>query len=153
MNMTVISELERRHIPYELLPHKRTTTAADEAVALHLPAEEVAKTLVLSTPGGYVRALIPASRRLNAAKLAAVLEVAEVSLVSEGELVGAYPEFELGAVAPLAGPPHDRVVVDTSLREHPWIVFEAGRHDQSVRVRTGDFLAAANAVVAEIVLD
>ena len=153
MNVAVISELERRHIPYELLPHPPTKTAAAEAHALHVPAEEVAKTLILGTRYGYVRALVPASRRLDPTKVAAALGLDEVWLVPESELVGAYPDFEVGATPPVAGPGHDRVIIDESFRERPRLVFEAGRHDESVRVRTGDLLAATYAIVADICLD
>ena len=153
MNIAVISELERRHIPYELLPHRATMTAAAEAHALHLQPSEVAKSLVLGTQHGYVRALVPASKRVDPTKVATAFTLDEVWLVPESELVGAYPEFELGAVPPVAGPSHDRLIIDQSLREHPWLVFEAGRHDESVRVRTGDLLAATNAIVADICLD
>jgi Ala-tRNA(Pro) deacylase len=153
MHIAVISELERRKIPYELLPHRPTTTAAAEAHVLHLPPGAVAKTLILGTQHGYVRALVPASKRLDASKVAAALALNEVRLVPESELVGAYPEFEVGAIPPVAGPSHDRVIVDESFREHPWLVFEAGRRDESVRVRTGDLLAATYAIVADICLD
>ena len=153
MNVAVISELERRHIPYELLPHPPTKTAAAEAHALHLLPEEVAKTLILGTQHGYVRALVPASNRLDPTKVAAALGLDEVWLVPESELIGAYPDFEVGATPPVAGPGHDRVIIDESFREHPWLVFEAGRHDESVRVRTGDLLAATYAIVADICLD
>ncbi len=152
MNVAVIAELEREHIPYELLPHRRTGTAAAEAHALNLPEDIVAKTLVLRTPDGYVRALLPASRRLDPRKVAAAVDVEDVGLVPEEELVGAYPEFELGAVPPIGGPP-DRVVIDESLDFVPRLVFEAGRHDESVRVRTGDLIAATDAIVADICLD
>jgi Ala-tRNA(Pro) deacylase len=153
MNIAVISELERRRIPYELLPHPPTKTAAAEADVLHVPPGEVAKTLILGTQHGYVRALVPASKRLDPTKVAVALALNEVRLVPESELVGAYPDFELGAIPPVAGPGHDRVIVDQSFREHPWLVFEAGRHDESVRVRTGDLLAATYAIVADICLD
>ncbi len=153
MNTAVTSDLERRHIPYELLPHPTTTTAAAEARVLELEPGEVAKTLILGTPRGYVRALLPASKRIDAHKARVALSLDEVWLVPESELVGAYPEFELGAVPPVAGPSRDRVLVDQSFRNHPWLVFEAGRHDESVRVRTGDLLAATHAIVADICLD
>ena len=152
MNVTVIAELERRRIPYELLPHPRTTTAAAEARVLHVPRPEVAKVLILGSDVGYIRALVPADRRIDTRKAARALLLPETWLVDERELIGAYPEFELGAIPPVAGP-NDRVVVDTSFRVHPWLVFEAGRHDESVRVRTGDLLAATRAVVADIVAD
>jgi len=152
MNVAVIAELERAHIPYELLPHPRTVTAAEEAHALHLSEDVVAKTLVLHSPNGYLRALLPASRRLDPRKLAAAVGVETVALVPEDELVGAYPEFELGAVPPISGP-RDQVVLDERLDVSPSLVFEAGRHDQSVRVRTGDLIAATHALVADICLD
>lgn len=152
MNVAVISELEREHVPYELLPHRRTSTAVAEARALDLPLGIVAKTLVLRTPTGHVRALVPASRRLDPRKVAAALALDEVGLVAEDELAQDYPEFELGAVPPLGGPP-DAVIVDRELHESPWIVFEAGRHDQSVRVRTGDLIAAVHAIVTDVCLD
>jgi Ala-tRNA(Pro) deacylase len=153
MNIAVISELERHHIRYELLPHPPTKTAAAEAHVLHLPLGEVAKTLILGTQHGYVRALVPASRRIDPTKVAAELLLDEAWLVPESVLVGAYPEFELGAIPPVSGPGHDRVIVDQTFRDHPWIVFEAGRHNESVRVRTGDLLAATYAIVADICLD
>jgi Ala-tRNA(Pro) deacylase len=153
MNIAVISELERRNVPYELIPHPRTTTAAAEAQVLHLSPNEVAKTLVLGTTIGYARVLIPASKRVDPRKVADAVGVPESWLVPETELVGAYPEFELGAIPPVSGPRNDRIVVDRELRESPWIVFEAGRHDESVRVRTGDLLAATYAIVADVCLD
>ena len=96
---------------------------------------------------------MPASKRIDPTKVATALALDEVWLVPESELVGAYPEFEAGRVPPVAGPGHDRVIIDESFREHPWLVFEAGRHDESVRVRTGDLLAATYAIVADICLD
>ena len=139
MNIAVIAaELERRRIPYELLSR---------------PEGEVAKTLILDTQQGYVRALVPASKRLDPTKVAVALALNEVRLVPESELVGVYPEFELGAIPPIAGPGHERVIADQSFREHPWLVFEIGRHDESLRVPTGDLLAATYAIVADICLD
>ena len=37
-------------------------TAGEEAAALEIPREQVAKTLVLVTEGGYVRAVLPSGR-------------------------------------------------------------------------------------------
>ena len=61
-----------------------------------------------------VRAVVPASSRLDLGRLAEVVG-ATVRLLSESELAHAYPEFELGAVPPFGGPEGDRVVVDRSL--------------------------------------
>src|SRR5207302_1361414 len=88
----------------------------------HQPADalidphQVAKTLILTTPFGFVRAVLPASDRLDLEKARQTLNTSEVELATEETLVGAYPEFELGAVPPMGGA-YDRVLVDRRLFE------------------------------------
>jgi Ala-tRNA(Pro) deacylase len=136
----LIHQLDSSQIPYELIDHQRTTTAAAEARVLGLDAREVAKTVVLVTPQGFVRAVLPASSRLDLHKVRELLGTKEVELATEAVLAGAYPEFELGAVPPLAGDAGDRVLIDRRLRESEWVVLEAGTHEQSVRMRTDDLV-------------
>jgi Ala-tRNA(Pro) deacylase len=57
--------LDEAGASYELLPHAHTESATAEADALGVPADDVAKTLVVTTPEGYVRAVVPASCRLD----------------------------------------------------------------------------------------
>ncbi len=57
--------LDREYVTYELLPHRHTETASEEAAALGIPPGEIAKTIELPTERhGYVRAVLPASERL-----------------------------------------------------------------------------------------
>jgi Ala-tRNA(Pro) deacylase len=145
----LVEALKREHVRYELLPHRHTETAMAEATALHIHPREVAKTLILKTPFGYVRAVLRAVDRLDLAKARDALDTAEVELASEVELVGAYPEFELGAVPPVGGA-FDRVLVDERLFDSDFIVFEAGTHDESIRLRTGELLSVAEAELADL---
>ena len=151
---TKLDELTRTlrasRIPYELLPHARTECAADEAAALHVAPEEVAKTVVLLTKGGRTRVVIPASRRLDLDRARAAVGGAPVELASERRLAADFPMFELGAVPPVGGPDGDRVLVDRELARHASLVFEAGSHDTSLRVMTADLLRLANASVADL---
>jgi Ala-tRNA(Pro) deacylase len=147
-----VHELEAEQVPYELLSHERTQTAVEEARALGLAPAEVAKTVVLETETEYVRAVLPASSRLDLAKVREALGAEAVRLATERTLAGAFPEFELGAVPPLAGPP-DRVLVDRRVAEADTVVFEAGSHDMSVRVKTAELLAAARAQLADVCVD
>jgi Ala-tRNA(Pro) deacylase len=111
--------------------------------------QQVAKTVVVRAGGGCVRAVVPASCRLDLEKLAALLG-SETMLLTESELDGAYPQFELGAVPPFGGPRGDRVVVDTALVDAGYVVVEAGTHDASLRLRPRDLVALADAEVADI---
>jgi Ala-tRNA(Pro) deacylase len=144
--------LDDAGVEYELLPHPHSETAAAEAQALGVPPAEVAKTLVVRTPAGYVRAVMPASERLDLGKLAALRGESrkQIALATEDELGRDYPEFELGAVPPVGGAAQDAVVVDRLLAERESIVFEAGTHDESVRVAASDLVRIARATVADI---
>ena len=146
----VIRELDRRGLEYKLLPHPRTQTARAEANAVGLAAAEVAKTIVLTTDVGYVRAVVPASERLDLRKTRDLLEDRHSRLATEEELGAAYPAFELGAVPPFGGPSGDRVILDLGLAKLEEVVLEAGSHDQSVKMRTSDLLTLSGAEVADI---
>src|SRR6266699_2181777 len=116
--------LDEAGVSYELLPHAHTETAAAEAEALGLDPADVAKTLVVKTPDGYVRAVVPASQRLDLRKLR--------------ELSG--------------GGRRDQVVVDSRLAERESLVLEAGSHEESVRLAAADLVRVAGAEVADICL-
>jgi Ala-tRNA(Pro) deacylase len=142
--------LDEASVEYELLPHPHTETAAAEADALGVDPSEVAKTLVLSTPAGYVRAVLPASERIDMRKLREHVEGGKrIHLATEEDLARDYPDFELGAVPPFGGA-EDRVLVDPRLAERETVVLEAGSHEQSVRVRTADLLRLTGADVVDL---
>lgn len=150
---SLVQELERASIAYELIGHARTMSAAAEARALGLDPQEVAKTVVLVTPEGFVRAVLPASEHLDLRKVRTVLDTRDVQLATEEVLAGAYPDFELGAVPPLAGASGDRVLVDRRLCECEWVVLEAGTHEQSLRLRTADLVELSGARLADLSQD
>jgi Ala-tRNA(Pro) deacylase len=139
-------------IEFELLPHTHTERAADEAAALALDPSSVAKTLVVETPQGNVRAVLPASERIDLRKLGELAGESRkhVHLATEDTLRRDYPEFELGAVPPVGGAHGDRVIVDSRIAELDSIVLEAGSHEESVRVPTADLIRVARAEVADI---
>jgi Ala-tRNA(Pro) deacylase len=147
--------LDEAGVRYELLSHARTESAAAEAEALGLQPADVAKTLVVTTSEGYVRAVLPASERLDVHKLREITRGGkkEVHLASEEDLARDYPEFDLGAVPPIGGARRDRVVVDRRLAERDSIVLEAGSHEQSLRLAAADLLRVAWAEIADISAD
>ena len=156
MSVTELTRvLDEAGAEYELLSHGHTERAVEEAEALGLAAAEVAKTLIARTAEGHVRALVPASERIDLRKLreAAGGSKDAVQLATEAEMAEGYPEFALGAVPPVGGARRDPVIVDRRLVEHEWLVFEAGTHDDSVRMRTEDLLRIAEAQTADLCQD
>jgi Ala-tRNA(Pro) deacylase len=147
----VMTFLEQAGVDFDVLEHGHTERAADEAVALGIGPEEVAKTLVLVASGGNVRAVLAASERIDLRKVAAVLGVGgkKVHLASEDDLGRSYPDFELGAVPPFGGD-QDQVIVDERLAGRDSVVLEAGSHDRSVRLKVVDLVRLTRAQVADI---
>lgn len=136
---------------FELLRHRRTLTAAAEAHALGVVEQEVAKTVVVrDEQGRHIRAVVPASRRLDLDKLAAATKAHTLTLLSEPDLISAYPQFELGAVPPFGGPGGDSVVVDRQIAETELVVLEAGVHDTSLRLAAQELLRICDAATADI---
>ncbi len=143
-------ELERKHVDYEVIPHRRTEAAKDEATAIGVEARQVAKTV----DAGYVRVVVPASERLDLHKVRELLgDRKQTRLATESELARAYPMFELGAVPPFGGPAGDQVIVDRRLAERESVVLEAGSHSESVQMRTADLLIVTAATIADIAAD
>jgi len=146
------SFLEEAGIDHDVLEHQHTERAEDEAKALGVAPEEVAKTLVLAAPSGNVRAVLPASERIDLGKVADLLEAGhkEVQLASEDEMKRDYPDFDLGAVPPFGGREGDRVIVDSRLVARDSVVLEAGSHERSVRLKTADLVRLTQAEVSDI---
>jgi Ala-tRNA(Pro) deacylase len=147
----LMRELAGRQLGYELIQHTPTMSAGEEAVAVGAPPQEVAKTIVLFTERGYVRAVLPASERLDLHKVRELLEDGHrARLATESELAAAYPMFELGAVPPFGGPAGDRTIVDRRLADRETVVIEAGSHSESVRMQARDLITVAEAEIADI---
>ncbi len=142
--------LDAKHVSYDVIPHRHTETAAAEAQAIGVDPAQVAKTLILVTEDGFVRAVLPASERIDLGKVRRALDRQDVQLAPERVLAGAYPEFELGAVPPLGGATDDRVIVDVRVENAPSMVFEAGTHEHSVRIEPADLISVTDALVADI---
>jgi Ala-tRNA(Pro) deacylase len=152
---SLTNALDEAGVRYERLPHAHTESAVAEAKALGVAAAEVAKTLIVKTPGGYVRAVLAADGRIDLRKLRELFGGTKkaVHLASEEDLGREYPEFELGAVPPLGGGHDDSVVVDRRLADGASVVLEAGSHEESIRLTTADLLRVTKAQVADICQD
>jgi Ala-tRNA(Pro) deacylase len=148
----LIRLLDGEGVEYELLAHAHTESALAEAEAVGVDAADVAKTLVVTAPEGYVRAVLPASDRLDLRKLREITGGArkKVHLATEEDLGRDYPEFELGAVPPLAGARRDRVLIDSRVAERESVVIEAGSHDESIRLPTDALMRLTGAQVADL---
>ena len=146
--------LDKAGVEYEVLLHAHTESAVAEAEALGVSPDDVAKTLVIKLPEGYLRVVLPASARLDMRKVRDVHGGGrhKVHLASEEDLRRDYPEFDLGAVPPIGGR-SDPVLIDPKVAERESIVIEAGSHDESLRLAGADLVHVTRAPVTDICED
>jgi Ala-tRNA(Pro) deacylase len=148
---TAVSEyLDREGIPYELVEHERTESAAAEASAAGLPASDVAKTVVLRDEAGVRLAVIPASERLDMHKLREELGSRGLRLLTEREMANQFDDFEVGAVPPFGPMLHALELVDQRLLDHERVLCSGGDHEHGVLLDPRDLVRAGQARVADI---
>jgi Ala-tRNA(Pro) deacylase len=136
------SHLEVKRIPYAMLFHTPTGSAQMAASAMHVPGKEVAKAVALKAGHRDVLAVLPASYRINFAKLSAIIG-AEVKLMDEESFSELFSDCERGVISPfgeLYGVP---VYLDEALTEDPEIILSAGTHSDCVRMANVDFVHLA----------
>ncbi len=146
--------LDKAGMSYEVLEHEHTERAAAEAEALGVAPGEVAKTLVVTTPTGNVRAVLPASERIDLRKVRDLVGGGKRTHLATEEALGRdYPDFDLGAVPPVGGARREPVLLDSRLAERDSLVLGAGSHVKSVRIKTADLRELTGAQIADICRD
>ncbi len=137
--ITLQQYLDQNGVEYEVLPHAHTQTSLDTAHTSHIPAEHIAKSVILEDEAGYLMAVIPASHHIDLGKLSRQLE-RRLGLATEEELPGLFSDCEIGAIPPIGEAYQMEVVMDDSLEKCPDIYFEAGDHTDLIHVRGPAFL-------------
>jgi Ala-tRNA(Pro) deacylase len=148
--MKLATLLERHHVPFERTIHPAAYTAQALAAEEHVSGYRVAKPVVVRTGAGFVMCALPACAKLDLDAVARVLKHAEVRLATESEMAGMFPDCELGAEPPVGDLFGMETIIDDSLQDQDYLVFQAGSHTEAVKVRRTDYLEIAHPRVASI---
>jgi len=135
---TLAQYLAVRGIAYDVVAHPHTETASASAEASHLPADRLAKAVVLKGEDGFLLAVLPASRHIKFAELRELLGH-DVDMANEEQIETLFVDCEPGAVPPLGAAYGLRVIVDDSLTNAPEIYLEAGDHASLVHMSGTSF--------------
>jgi len=132
--------LDRKNVPYEHHVHGTVYTAQEVAQQERVPGAMVAKTVVVKNgDGGYAMAVLPASMQLDLRALKDALGVGELQLATESEFKSLFPDSDLGAMPPFGNLYGLPVYVERSLARDREIVFNAGTHQDTIRMMYEDF--------------
>lgn len=131
--------LDQAKISYEVYNHPQAFTAQEIAARQHMSGREMAKVVILKADSAYVMAVVSANSKVSLRKAQAALGARSVSLATESEFASLFPECEIGAMPPFGNLFGLPVYVDSALEKDETIFFNAGNHQQTVRLRYKDF--------------
>ncbi|MCX7860126.1 YbaK/EbsC family protein [Chloroflexus sp.] len=140
-------------VSYHLYYHAPAYTAQAVAEREHVPGQMVAKVVIAVADGELVMLVVPASRRVDLAKVSALLNAREVRLATEVELAEAFPDCEIGAIPPFGNLYQMPVYVDETLQADPIIFIQPGEHTTALSLPYSDFARLVAPVVASFVAE
>jgi Ala-tRNA(Pro) deacylase len=142
--------LQRRHVPFEVVSHAAAYDAQHLAQALHTPGREVAKTVLLRANHAfrYIVAVLPATHRIDFAKLSEFLGEAHIELATEVEIAERCPDCEFGVLPPFGSHYGAETIVDESLTADEYIWFESDSHTEAIRMKYAEYYDLEHPLVA-----
>ena len=131
--------LDKQKAPYEVLAHRQAFTAQEVAEAQHVHGAELAKVVMLRSGPQFIMAVLPAPQRVDLDRARAAIGKPDIVLATEAEFEGLFPQCEAGAMPPFGNLYGLPVFVDQTLTRDETIVFNAGTHTQTVKMKYADF--------------
>lgn len=131
--------LDLNGVHYEVISHRQAFTAQEVAQAEHISGKELAKVVMLRSGTNFSMVVMPAPYRVDLDKAKTALRSPDLVLATEEEFAGLFPQCEPGAMPPFGNLYNLPVYVDELLTKDETIVFNAGNHTQTVKMKYADF--------------
>jgi Ala-tRNA(Pro) deacylase len=135
---TVKQSLESAGVDYQLVAHPRSATTRETAASAEVPADHIAKAVILRDDTGFVMAVIPGSNWIRIHKLQHELN-RPLQLAPESEAERLFGDCRPGAMPCLGAAYGIETVVDEEIDSLANVYFEAGDHELLVRLSGDDF--------------
>lgn len=136
----VVNYLIEQDVDYEVVGHPHSASSLETAELAHVPGDRLAKSVLLEDETGYLLAILPASCRVDLGELHRQTH-RNLGLATEPELEALFADCEPGALPPFGTIYDMESVVDGTLAEQSDVYFEAGDHEQLIRVSGETFQA------------
>jgi Ala-tRNA(Pro) deacylase len=137
--------LDEAGVAYAPHPHRPAYTSQEIAQSVHIPGREMAKSVVLKADGHrMILAVLSAKDAANLDTLREEIGCSKLGLASEAEFRDVFPTCEPGAMPPFGNVFGVETYCDTRLSQNREIEFNAGSHDETVRMRFEDYQRLAN---------
>lgn len=137
--MDVQKFLKQKKVAFERISHEQAFSAQEVAAVEHVTGHKFAKTVIVKGGGAIHMLVLPASRHVDFKKAAGLVGAA-VQMVHEDEMKQLFPDTEIGAEPPFGSQYGLKTFADESLKGVDDIVFRAGTHDQTIKMKLADYV-------------
>ena len=131
--------LNGNRVKYAIITHSPAYTAQEVAASVHVPGQELAKTVVVNIDGEMVMAVVPATRWVDLTTLRLVTAANYAEITEEAAFAERFDGCQLGAMPPFGNLFGMNTFVDRSLARDEFISFNAGSHTEVISMRFADF--------------
>ena len=138
--------LDKNHIDYNHIQHEFVHRSEEAAKIRGSKYEEAAKALILKGDNDIVMAVVPGPQRMDYRLLRKEIGFKKLSLASPDD-VKAKTGLTIGSVPPFGNLWNIPVYVEESLLHNEYMVFSAGSHHDSIRLKVQDYLKVVPAKV------
>jgi len=147
--MAIAPSIERylnaRNVPFEAMPHHRTGSTHETAEAAHVPQDHIAKAVMVTDNRGDAMVVVRGDQWLHLEALNGDSGRA-FRVDQESDLKTLLPDCKVGAVPPLGPAYRIETFLDEALTTLANVYFEAGDHENLIRVSGQDFAALLQGV-------
>lgn len=137
--MKVVEFLDSKGVHYEMSQHRPTFTAQQMAAEEHVSGMAVAKPVVVRADKTYYVCVLPACCKIDFDALRRAVKADEISLADEDEMADLFDDCTLGSEPPFGNLYGLETLMDASLEQDPYIVFQAGTHELAIRMDLDDY--------------
>jgi len=140
--------LDKNKIKYIKKRHEEVYTAQEVAHAQHVPGQFMAKSVIVRVDAKMVIFVMPAHMLINMPRLKKMTGAKILRLATEKEFKDLFPGCDIGAMPPFGNLYGLPVCADKTLTEDKYIVFNAGSHKDTIKMKYNDFAKLVQPKVA-----
>ena len=131
--------LDDNQIRYVTMIHSSSYTAQEMAETIHIPGQEIAKTVVLKEKEKFYLAVVTANHKVDLEAFKKLVSITDVELPTEKEFMSLFPLCEVGAMPPFGNLYDLPVYVDQALAEDEYIYFNACSLSEVIKMKYSDY--------------
>jgi Ala-tRNA(Pro) deacylase len=131
--------LDQNHVKYVIIKHSKAYTAQEVAASAHIPGRAMAKVVMVELDGSLAMAVLPANRKIVLQDLREVTGSDDVRFATEDMFKDHFPDCEIGAMPPFGNLYGVEVFVALALVSNTEIAFNAGSHEEIIKMAYADF--------------